>query len=61
MNKTWMITMLSVAGGLAALGALGVAVWNSKQMRMARTVKRAKCVLYQAGNAMRAMSGMGME
>ena len=60
-KKTWLIILLSVAGGMALLGGLGVAVWNSKQMRMARAVKRTGKILYQAGTALRSVSGVMAE
>ena len=44
--------------GVAALGIGAVAVWNSKGMRTARTVKRAEKILYQVGTAMRNVSGI---
>ena len=58
MNKPWLITLLSVVGGVTALSALAMAIWNSKQMRTARVLKRTKAALYQAGTVLRVMSGM---
>ena len=40
MSKNMMIASAGIALGLAALGAAGYAVWNSKQLRAARAVKR---------------------
>ncbi len=58
MNKNMMITSASIALGLAAIGAAGYAVWNSKQLRAARTLKRTGKVLYQVGTALRSVSGV---
>ena len=44
--------------GVAALSVGAVAVWNSKGLRAARTVKRTKKILYQVGTAMRNVSGI---
>ena len=55
-KKTVLVTLGS-AIGVAALGVTAAAVWNSKQMRMSRAVKRTGRVLYQVGTAMRNVSG----
>ena len=56
--KKSMVIALSTAGGVAMLGVAAAAVWNSKQMRMSRAVKRTGKVLYQVGTAMRNVSGV---
>ncbi len=57
-KKTMLIT-LGAVGGAAAIGVTAAALWNSKEMRTARAVKRTGKVLYQVGTAMRNVSGMG--
>lgn len=52
-NKKTIGIVLGVAGGVALLGGLAAAVWNSKQLRTARAVKRTSKILYQVGTAMR--------
>lgn len=44
--------------GLTAIGVGAALVWNSRQVRTARTVKRAEKILYQVGTAMRNVSGI---
>lgn len=44
-------------GGVALLGALAAGVWNSRQMRFARTMKRVDCVLYKLGGVLQSASG----
>ena len=56
-GKTVLIT-LGAVGGVTALGVTAAAIWNSKQMRMARTVKKTGKILYQVGTAMRNVSGV---
>ena len=56
-KKTMLIT-LGAVGGVTALGVAAVAVWNSRQLRMSRAVKRTGKVLYQVGTAMRNVSGV---
>ena len=58
MNKSMMIASASIALGLTAIGAAGYAVWNSKQRRAARAVKRTGKILYQVGTALRTVSGV---
>ncbi|MBR3893942.1 MAG: hypothetical protein IKJ35_02225 [Clostridia bacterium] len=57
-HKTAIYIALGVTGGVALLGAAAVAVWNSKQLRTARAVKRTSKILYQVGTAMRNVSCM---
>ena len=56
-KKTMLIT-LGAVGGMTAIGVAAAAVWNSKQMRASRAIKRTGKVLYQVGTAMRNVSGM---
>ncbi len=58
MNKKTMITLISVAGGMAALAVSGALIWNSRQLKTARAVKRASNILYRVGSAMQDLSGM---
>ena len=58
-KKTVLIT-LGAVGGAAAIGVTAAAVWNSRQMRTGRALKRTGKVLYQVGTAMRNVSGMNM-
>ena len=55
-GKAVLIT-LGAVGSVTALG-VAAAVWNSKQMRTARAVKRTGKILYQVGTAMRNVSGI---
>ena len=57
-KKTMLIT-LGAVGGVTAIGVAAAAVWNSKQMRASRAIKRTGHVLYQVGTAMRNVSGIG--
>jgi len=56
-GKAILIT-LGAVGSVTALGVAAAAVWNSKRMRTARTVKRTGKILYQVGTAMRNVSGI---
>lgn len=56
-KKTMLIT-LGAVGGVTAIGMAAAAVWNSKQMRASRAIKRTGKVLYQVGTAMRNVSGV---
>ena len=58
-KKTMLIT-LGAVGGAAALGVTAAAIWNSKQMKTGRAIKRTGKVLYQVGTAMRNVSGVEM-
>ena len=53
--KVWMIVAGAV-GGAALLGAGAFAVWNSKQMRTARVMKRAGKILYKVGSVLQSVS-----
>ena len=56
-KKTALIA-LGAVGGAAAIGVTAAAVWNSRQMKTARAVKRTGKMLYQVGTAMRNVSGV---
>ena len=58
MSKNMMIASAGIALGLAALGAAGYAVWNSKQLRAARAVKRTGKIMHQVGAALCSVSGV---
>ena len=54
-------TALITAGALGAITLLGVSaamVYNSKQMKAARALKRTGKILYMLGTAMRSVSGL---
>ena len=46
-------------GGVALLGVIAAAIWNSKQMKTMRAIKRASKVMYHVGTAMRNISCEG--
>jgi len=50
-GKTMMIVLGSV-GGAAALGVAAVSLWNSRQMRMMRAVKRTNAIVNRIGRAL---------
>ena len=58
MSKNMMIASAGIVLGLAALGAAGYAVWNSKQLRAARAVKRTGKIMHQVGTAICSVSGV---
>ncbi len=58
-TKKKMAITLGAVGGMTAVGVVAAAVWNSKQMRTGRALKRTGRVLYQVGTAMRNVSGIG--
>ena len=58
MDKKKMWIVLAAAGGAAALGVGAYALWNSKQLRMVRTAKRAGKILYKTGAMLQTMSGV---
>ena len=55
MKKSMMLT-IGIAGGTALLGAGAYLLWNSKKMRMFRTVKRVERVLARTGEALQSVS-----
>lgn len=61
MDKKVMITLVGIASGMAAIGTAGVMVWNSKQLRTMRAVKRTGRILYQVGTALCSISGVMTE
>ena len=44
-------------GGVALIGTVAAMIWNSKQMKTVRTIKRASKIMYHVGTAMRNLSG----
>ncbi len=58
MDKKTVMIALGTLGGMTALGVTAAAVYNSKQMRTARAVKRTGKIMYQVGTAMRNISGV---
>ncbi len=46
-NSMWIA--LGIFGGMTALGAAAVTIWNSKQLRTARTMKRTGKMLHRVG------------
>ena len=50
-GKTMMIVLGSV-GGAAALGVAAVSVWNSRQMRAMRAVRRTNAIVNRIGRAL---------
>ena len=56
-KKTICITA-GVVGGVALLGVAAAMIWNCKQLRTARAIKRTGKILYTVGTAMRNMSCM---
>ena len=57
-NKKPLLITLGAVGGVAAIGVTAAALWNSKQARTMRAIKRTGRVLYQVGTAMRNVSGV---
>lgn len=53
MNKKGLWITLGAVGGITLLGVAAAMVWNSKQLRAMRAVKRTSKILYQVGTAMR--------
>lgn len=51
-NQKTMMIVLSSVGGAAALGAIAVSLWNSRQMRTMRAVRRTNAILRRVGNAL---------
>ena len=49
--KTMMVVMGSV-GGAAAIGVVAASIWNSRQMRAMRAVKRTNAIINRIGRAM---------
>lgn len=53
MNQKGLWITLGAVGGVTLLGVAAAMVWNSKQLRAMRAVKRTSKILYQVGTAMR--------
>lgn len=51
-----MLVWGGLLGGIGAMLGLGLAVWNSKQMRAVRRVRRAGRILYGVGSALHSVS-----
>lgn len=49
---------LGIALGVTAVSIAAVSIWNSKEMRNARNIKRAETALWRVGTAMRDVSGI---
>lgn len=63
MSSTTKRTVLFAMGAVGAVTLLGVGaamVYNSKQMKAARALKRTGRILYMLGTAMRSISGIEM-
>ncbi len=56
-SKTAMLITLGSVGAVTALGVGAAAVYNSRQMKTARALKRTGRVLYTVGTTMRDISG----
>lgn len=52
-NKKSVWITLGAVGGVTLLGVAAAMVWNCKQLRAMRAVKRTSKILYQVGTAMR--------
>ena len=57
-TKTTIFVTLGAVGAVTLIGVAAAMVYNCKQMRAARTLKRTGKVLYMLGTAMRNVSGM---
>ncbi|MBQ7347130.1 MAG: hypothetical protein IJW55_04160 [Clostridia bacterium] len=60
-HKKAIFITLGAVGGVTILGAAAAMVWNCKQLRAARAIKRTSKILYQVGTAMRNVSCMDAE
>ncbi len=56
--KPEMWIALGIFGGMAAIGAAMIAIWNSKQLRAARAMKRANKIMHRIGIV---LQGIGEE
>jgi flagellar basal body-associated protein FliL len=57
-TKKALCIALGAFGAVALLGITAAMVYNSKQMKAARALKRTGRVLYMLGTAMRSISGI---
>ena len=55
-SKIWILA--GTVGGVALMGTAAIFVWNSKQMRTARLMKRAGKILYKTGSVLQSVSGV---
>lgn len=55
-NRKTVMIAAGVVGTVAALGAVTVAVMNSKRMRLLRASKQAGRILYRVGETMQSVS-----
>ena len=56
MNQKSIWILAGTVGGVAAVGAAAVVIWNSKQMRAARRMKLAGRLLYKMGAALQCVT-----
>ncbi len=64
MNKNTQKTMwivMGTVGGAMALGAAAVGVWNSKQMKTMRAMKKTNAVIHRVGTTLCKISEAGDE
>ena len=57
-NKKAILITVGSALGVTALGLGAVAIWNSRQLRMARAAKRTGKLLYKMGTVLQSVSGV---
>ena len=63
MKMDWNVNTKAIAitagaiGGVTLMGVIAAMVYNSKQMKAMRAVKRVSKVMYHVGTAMRNVSG----
>ena len=55
-SKIWIAA--GTLGGVTLMGAAALMVWNSKQMRTARIMRRAGRILYKTGSVLQSVSGI---
>ena len=56
MNKKTVMITVGAVGGAIALGTGAYALWNSRQLRMARAARRVGQILYKAGAVLQSVS-----
>ncbi len=56
MNKKTVMITVGAVGGALALGVGAYSLWNSRQLRMARTARRIGQMLYKAGAVLQSVS-----
>ena len=59
LNKKAAAITAGALGGAMAIGAVAAWIYNSRQMKATRAIKRASFILYHVGTAMRNLSGVG--